>query len=85
MRAPRGLNTRPTMDRAREAIFSILGNLTDLKVVDFFAGTGALGIEALSRGAAHATFVESDRAAALVIPGSAPARSSRSSDRSISS
>jgi 16S rRNA (guanine966-N2)-methyltransferase len=67
LRAPKGLNTRPTMDRAREAIFSILGNLTDLKVVDFFAGTGAMGIEALSRGAAHATFVESDHAAAQVI------------------
>jgi 16S rRNA (guanine966-N2)-methyltransferase len=61
------LNTRPTSDRAREAIFQMLGNISDLRVVDFFAGTGAMGIEALSRGAAHAVFVESDRTAADVI------------------
>jgi 16S rRNA (guanine966-N2)-methyltransferase len=60
LRAPRGLTTRPTSDRAREAIFQILGNLSGLSVLDLFAGTGALGIEALSRGAVRAVFVESD-------------------------
>ena len=64
LRAPRGLNTRPTADRAREAIFQILGNLSELVVVDLYAGTGAMGIEALSRGgAARAIFVESDAGA----------------------
>jgi 16S rRNA (guanine966-N2)-methyltransferase len=67
LRAPGGLTTRPTADRAREAIFQILGNLADLSVVDLYAGTGAMGIEALSRGARHAVFVESDPAAAKVI------------------
>jgi 16S rRNA (guanine966-N2)-methyltransferase len=61
------MTTRPTTDRAREAIFNILGPLDGENVVDCFAGTGALGIEALSRGARHATFVESDRAAARAI------------------
>ena len=54
---------RPTSDRVREALFSILGDLTGLRVLDLFAGSGAVGIEALSRGAASATLVESDRAA----------------------
>src|SRR5215471_10087057 len=63
LRAPRGLTTRPTADRAREAIFQILGNLSELVVVDLYAGTGAMGIEALSRGAARAIFVESDAGA----------------------
>jgi 16S rRNA (guanine966-N2)-methyltransferase len=58
-----GMTTRPTLDRAREAIFSMLGPLDDANVIDVYAGTGAMGIEALSRGAAHATFIESDRAA----------------------
>ena len=61
--APRGSATRPTTDRVREALFSILGEMTELRVLDLYAGTGALGIEALSRGAAHATFVESNAAA----------------------
>jgi len=61
--APPGLDTRPTSDRVRESLFSILGPLDDLRVLDLFAGTGALGLEALSRGAAHATFVERDRKA----------------------
>jgi 16S rRNA (guanine966-N2)-methyltransferase len=65
--APAGQATRPTSDRAREALFSMLqsrvGSFEDLRVADLFAGTGALGLEALSRGAAHCTFVESDRAA----------------------
>lgn len=63
LKAPRGSETRPTADRAREAIFSILGSLDGLMVLDLYAGTGALGIEALSRGAAHAVFVESARRA----------------------
>ena len=59
-------DTRPTLDRVREALFSILGPLDDLVVVDFFAGSGALGLESLSRGARQATLVESDRDAARV-------------------
>jgi 16S rRNA (guanine966-N2)-methyltransferase len=65
--APRGLDTRPTSDRAREALFSMLqsrlGSFEGLKVVDFFAGSGALGLEALSRGAERCVFVERDRSA----------------------
>jgi 16S rRNA (guanine966-N2)-methyltransferase len=67
LRAPKGLTTRPTSDRAREAIFQMLGNLSGMKVIDFYAGTGAMGIEALSRGAAHAVFVESDEDALRVL------------------
>ena len=61
---------RPTSDRAREAIFNMLVSVLDLEgvsVMDLFAGTGALGIEALSRGAAHATFVDNDAAACRII------------------
>lgn len=61
--APRGRSTRPTSDRVREALFSMLGDVTGARVLDVYAGTGALGIEALSRGAARATFVESARPA----------------------
>ena len=65
--APPGDATRPTSDRAREGLFSMLasrlGSFEGLQVADLFAGTGALGLEALSRGAAHCTFVEKDRAA----------------------
>jgi len=65
--APKGDATRPTADRTREALFSMLtsrlGSLEDLAVADLFAGSGALGIEALSRGAATCLFVEQDRAA----------------------
>lgn len=60
---PAGQATRPTAARAREALFSILGNLEGLHVLDLYAGSGALGIEALSRGAARATFVERERRA----------------------
>jgi 16S rRNA (guanine966-N2)-methyltransferase len=60
LRAPRGTGTRPTSDRVREAVFSMLGPLDGLSVLDLFAGSGALGIEALSRGAERATFVERD-------------------------
>jgi 16S rRNA (guanine966-N2)-methyltransferase len=58
--SPAGRATRPTADRVREALFSALGPLDGLSVLDLFAGSGALGIEALSRGAAAATFVDSD-------------------------
>src|SRR4051794_6914770 len=62
--APPGSRTRPTSDRVREALFSILGaRVVDARVLDLFAGSGALGIEALSRGAAAATFVDSAPAA----------------------
>lgn len=61
--APAGVQTRPTSDRVREALFSALGTLTDAHVLDAYAGTGALAIEALSRGAAHAVLVERDRPA----------------------
>lgn len=65
--APRGRATRPTPDRVREALFSILGPLDDLRVLDLFAGSGALGIEALSRGAARVTLVDSSHAAVETI------------------
>jgi 16S rRNA (guanine966-N2)-methyltransferase len=64
--APPGRRTRPTSDRAREAIFNALRSrdvVEGAEVLDLFAGSGALGIEALSQGAARATFVDSDRAA----------------------
>jgi 16S rRNA (guanine966-N2)-methyltransferase len=62
--SPPGLDTRPTTDKVREAVFNALVSrdlVRDARVADVFAGTGALGIEALSRGAAHCTFVERDR------------------------
>jgi len=65
--APKGDTTRPTADRTREALFSMLvsriGSFEDLAVGDLFAGSGALGLEALSRGAASCLFVEQDKAA----------------------
>src|SRR6185437_3628839 len=69
--APAGSATRPTADRVRQALFDMLLHapwggralIEDARVLDVFAGTGAFGLEALSRGAAHATFVEHDRAA----------------------
>jgi len=67
---PDGTTTRPTADRVREAIFNSLyslGAIEGARVLDLFAGSGALGIEALSRGAASATFVESERRARQVI------------------
>jgi 16S rRNA (guanine966-N2)-methyltransferase len=60
LHAPPGRGTRPTSDRVREALFSILGPLDGARVLDLFAGSGALGLEALSRGAADAVFVDSD-------------------------
>lgn len=65
--APKGDATRPTADRTRETLFAMLtsrlGDFDGLQVADLFAGSGALGLEALSRGAAHCLFVENDRAA----------------------
>ena len=59
---PRGLTTRPITDRVKESLFSILGNrLADHCIADLFCGTGSLGLEALSRGAQHAIFVDHDR------------------------
>jgi 16S rRNA (guanine966-N2)-methyltransferase len=60
LKAPKGRGVRPTADRVREALFSILGPLDGLSVLDLFAGTGALGIEALSRGAGACVFVDVD-------------------------
>jgi 16S rRNA (guanine966-N2)-methyltransferase len=69
--APTGQQTRPTADRTRETLFSMLasrlGGFEELRVADLYAGSGALGLEALSRGAGHATFVETDRAALKAI------------------
>ena len=67
--APKGTETRPTADRVREAAFNLLGPgaADDAKVLDLFAGSGAMGLEALSRGAAHTTFVEGDREACRTI------------------
>jgi 16S rRNA (guanine966-N2)-methyltransferase len=67
LHAPPGRRTRPTSDRVREALFSMLGDVAGASVLDLFAGTGALGIEALSRGAERAVFVERDGAVADVL------------------
>ena len=71
LKAPPGLSTRPTSDRARQAIFNILNHagwrtrnlIEDAAIMDVFAGTGALGLEALSQGAGHGVFIENDSAA----------------------
>ncbi len=66
--APKDPQTRPIADRVKETLFAILGErVADARAVDLYAGTGAIGIEALSRGAAHATFVEHGREALLAI------------------
>jgi 16S rRNA (guanine966-N2)-methyltransferase len=65
--APRGTRTRPTADRVREALFSMLGDVAGASVLDLYAGSGALGIEALSRGADSAVFVERDAQAVAAI------------------
>jgi 16S rRNA (guanine966-N2)-methyltransferase len=68
LRAPAGMATRPTSDRVRQAIFNVLGPVPDqCRVLDLFAGSGAMGFEALSRGAAHVTFVDSARSAIQVL------------------
>jgi 16S rRNA (guanine966-N2)-methyltransferase len=65
--APRGTATRPTGDRVREAAFTLIGPVDGASVLDLYAGSGAMGLEALSRGAERAVFVESDRDAARTI------------------
>ena len=69
LKAPAGPATRPTTEKVREALFNILGNrlgsFEGIAVLDLFSGSGALGIEALSRGAAHATFVDAAKAALI--------------------
>jgi 16S rRNA (guanine966-N2)-methyltransferase len=65
--APKGLDTRPTGDRVREAAFNLIGPIHGAAVLDLYAGSGAMGLEALSRGAASAVFVESDRDACRTI------------------
>lgn len=67
IKAPKGNTTRPTTDRVRESLFAILGDLSGARVLDLFAGSGALGLEALSRGAEEALFLEKDRRAVQVI------------------
>lgn len=71
LKAPKGDLTRPTADRTRDTLFSMLtsrlGSFEELRVADLFAGSGALGLEALSRGAAHCLFVEQDREALSAI------------------
>jgi 16S rRNA (guanine966-N2)-methyltransferase len=69
LKAPGGSSTRPTSDRVREALFGMLGDVAEAVVLDLFAGTGALGIEALSRGARRAVFVERGRGALTVLEG----------------
>ncbi|MEO5972320.1 MAG: RsmD family RNA methyltransferase, partial [Sphingomicrobium sp.] len=77
LKAPAGTATRPTADRVRETLFSMLvsriGAFEDLRVADVFAGSGALGLEALSRGAATATFLDSDPKAVAAIKANAAA------------
>jgi 16S rRNA (guanine966-N2)-methyltransferase len=65
--APKGHDTRPTADRVREAAFNLIGPVDGASVLDLFAGSGAYGLEALSRGAASAVFAESDSAACAAI------------------
>ncbi len=65
--APRGRATRPTPERVREAVFSILGSVEGERVLDLFAGSGALGVEALSRGAAGVTFIDASASAVAAI------------------
>ncbi|MGH2935838.1 MAG: 16S rRNA (guanine(966)-N(2))-methyltransferase RsmD [Gaiellaceae bacterium] len=65
--APKGADTRPTSDRVRENVFNILGPVEGASVLDLYAGSGAMGLEALSRGAAQAVFVDDDRDAVRAI------------------
>ena len=68
IQTPTGTSTRPTLDKTRESLFNILsGRLAGARVLDLFAGSGALGLEALSRGAAHADFCDNSRQAAMAI------------------
>jgi 16S rRNA (guanine966-N2)-methyltransferase len=82
LKAPKGDATRPTSDRVREALFSILGDrVQDARVLDLFAGSGALGLEALSRGAQSVTFVDDDRAAIAAIKANLAALKARAEVR----
>ncbi len=65
--APKGVVTRPTGDRVREAAFALIGPVDEARVLDVFAGSGAMGLEALSRGATRCVFIERDKAACRVI------------------
>jgi 16S rRNA (guanine966-N2)-methyltransferase len=65
--APKGDRTRPTSDRVRENAFNLIGPVDDATVLDLFAGSGAMGLEAVSRGAASCVFVESDRDACRIV------------------
>ncbi len=65
--APKGPGTRPALAQVKEAIFNILGDINGCTVLDLFAGCGAIGIEALSRGASHATFVDNSRQAIIAL------------------
>ncbi len=88
LRAPRGAQTRPTSDRVREALFAIVGARRELggtRVLDLYAGTGALALEALSRGAARATLVESAKSALVAIAANVDALAMRSQARIIAS
>lgn len=68
LKAPEGFNTRPTTDRIKESLFNIIAaDLYECRFLDLFSGSGAMGIEALSRGAAKAVFVDRDRSSAAVI------------------
>jgi 16S rRNA (guanine(966)-N(2))-methyltransferase RsmD len=69
LRAPPGAATRPTSEKVREALFNILGSVAGDHVLDVFAGSGGVGIEALSRGASHATFMDAARPALMAIRG----------------
>ena len=77
LQAPGGSRTRPTADKVREAIFSMLGDVSGARVLDLYAGSGALGIEALSRGAESATFVERERHAGAGRASAEPRRGRR--------
>ena len=67
LKAPPGAGTRPTSEKVREALFNIIGSVEGLLVLDLFAGSGGLGIEALSRGAAQATFVDAGKPALIAV------------------
>ena len=68
LKAPKGLNTRPTADRIKESLFNIIANdLYDINFLDIFSGSGGIGTEALSRGAAEAVFIDSSKESADVI------------------
>ncbi len=84
IKAPAGDTTRPTADRTRETLFSMLnsrlGGFEELSVMDLFAGSGALGLEALSRGAARCVFVEQDRDAVNALQGNIAALGAKGAD-----